>query len=308
MLTVRFQDFWSGFQPYDFFMPLLERSLGQPLRIVESDRAVVDIAMQSVFPSTTRALSERVMSKVARTAHREPPELRGPARLKLWFTGENIRPPVEGFDLTLSFDVDSYAGKNAYLPLFTTRAAESEFAKPSEGERLLGIRTNRGVLHQSRSMQTSQRPNFACLILSNPEPTRLRMARELARLGSVDIYGPAVGRPLRAKVDVAHRYRYIICFENSFYPGYVTEKVLDAWLLGCIPLWAGFDQARLLNPASYLNLWDFESMAAMVERIAELEDSPEDIDAIAGQPLLTSPLDVSGVEHQIRQAWQRVSA
>jgi hypothetical protein len=307
MLTVRFQDFWSGFQPSDFFQPLLERSLGQPLQVVHSNRMAVDVSVQSVFPSVTRAVAERGFRKAARIAGREPLALRGPARLKLWFTGENIRPPVDGFDLTLSFDVDTYSGSNSYLPLFVTRAAACESSKTSEGAKYLGSPVDGGVLHEVRAMETSQRPNFACLILSNPEPTRLRMARELARIAPVDIYGPAVGRPLRTKAEVANRYRYIICFENSFYPGYVTEKILDAWLLGCIPLWAGFDRARLLNPAAYINLWDFADMDAMVERIAELERSPESIDVMAGQPLLNRPLDVSGVEDQIKRAWQRVS-
>lgn len=307
MLTVRFEDFWHGFDPEDFFLPLLRRSLGSDLRTEQSDLSPVDISLQSVFPGFPRSIAQRIARKGSRILRTNPPTLRGRAKLKLWFTGENTRPPVDGFDLTLSFDTDTYDGRNLYLPLILTRAAEVERGIHGEGSRLLGDLHEPGSLHATRPTATSQRPGFACLIMSNPEPTRIRMARALSHVGQVDLYGPAVGKPLRTKAEVAHRYRFIICFENAYYPGYVTEKILDAWLLRCVPLWAGFDRAGILNRQAFLNLWDFPDMNTFVERVAELDASAEQIDSITSEGLLNRPLDLTGIEQQIRAAWQRVS-
>ena len=40
---------------------------------------------------------------------------------------------------------------------------------------------------------------------------------------------------------VARNYRYFLCFENDLYPGYVTEKPIEAWASGSVPLWRGID-------------------------------------------------------------------
>lgn len=48
----------------------------------------------------------------------------------------------------------------------------------------------------------------------------------------------------REKQRVLSRYRYNIAVENSFYPAYVSEKIVDAVLAGCVPVYAGGDLDR----------------------------------------------------------------
>jgi hypothetical protein len=304
VLTVRFEGFWPEFRPADFFVPLLERALGETFAVRRSMSASVDVRIRSVFPSASRLLAERIARKGAKTLHRRAPELHGPARLNLWFTGENVRPPVGQYDLTLSFDTDTYEGTNAYLPLVLVRTEAFGRNRSSEGDRRLGLKVYLDELQEARNLESALRPRFACLILSNPEPTRLRMAQELGRIAQVDIFGPTVGRPIPTKAEVAHQYRFIICFENSFFPGYITEKVLDAWALGCVPLWAGLDRRRLLNPEAVVNLWDFSSMAAMVDRVAELETEPAALNRIVNSPLLKATDVLDEVEAAIRRVWE----
>ena len=135
----------------------------------------------------------------------------------------------------------------------------------------------------------------------------MRMARALSEVGQVDLFGPAVGKRLANKALVARDYRYMICFENAFAPGYVTEKPLDAWILGCVPLWAGLDSAQLLNPNAVWNLLDFTSMETMVGAVAQLEDRPERINEITGSPLLRRPADLESAKEAVRNAWLRVA-
>eukprot|EP00614_Pseudopedinella_elastica_P011199 CAMPEP_0172605350 /NCGR_PEP_ID=MMETSP1068-20121228/25591_1 /TAXON_ID=35684 /ORGANISM="Pseudopedinella elastica, Strain CCMP716" /LENGTH=418 /DNA_ID=CAMNT_0013407727 /DNA_START=310 /DNA_END=1566 /DNA_ORIENTATION=+ len=55
-------------------------------------------------------------------------------------------------------------------------------------------------------------------------------------------------------VEVYKAYRFVICFENSRIGGYVTEKIVSAFLAGSIPIYLGApDIEAHFNPASFVN-------------------------------------------------------
>jgi hypothetical protein len=41
------------------------------------------------------------------------------------------------------------------------------------------------------------------------------------------------------KIQVLSQYKFALCFENCVFPGYVTEKIFDCFLAGCIPIYFG---------------------------------------------------------------------
>lgn len=247
-VRVSFNDFWPGFSPYAFFLPFVSQALCAS--VVLSDRMDADLSFTSVFQSYP------TLRRGARWLARKSGWFRSPramstqrARKHIWYTGENQRPPLEDFDLSYSFDVDSYGGTNVYLPLILTGLdwfVDGQVANSLEGKRA-GKTTTPSMAWKQRETDVAERMEFACAFIGNPEPTRLRAIQELSKIGQVDVYGTAVNRPVREKFSVAKRYRYMLCFENDLYPGYITEKPLDAWIGGCIPLWRGIDSAGLLN-------------------------------------------------------------
>ena len=307
MISVRFEDFWPGFQPHDFLLPLFEEALGQPIEVEQRLFASVDIRVRSVFTPRAKRFTERLIRKGSRILERKPKQLHGPGRLNIWFTGENVRPPVSGFDLTFSYDVDDYGGSNVYLPLAVTRLDWWTMDRDGAEARRTGIKANPSLVHKQRSSVTSSRPKFACAFLSNPEPTRMRAITMLSEIGQVDAFGPAFGRPIPSKAGVAENYRHFICFENDLFPGYITEKVVDAWLLQCVPLWWGLDKARLLNEAAIVNASDFTDLASFVEAVARLDEDADRIDSIASAPLFAQPATLVPATNAIRETWTRVS-
>lgn len=174
------------------------------------------------------------------TAPNVPAQALPDAALSIWFTGENIRPPLleQGWDLTLSFDPNSEVSGNLYLPLWWFMLPE--LLAPIKGtysaENRLGRELSVAELLAPRSATPADRPGFACAIFRNAEPKRLEAIRALRTLGQVDVYGSGNGREVATKAEVLREYRFCICFENDVYPGYVTEKVFDAWAGGCIPV------------------------------------------------------------------------
>jgi hypothetical protein len=132
---------------------------------------------------------------------------------------------------------------------------------------------------------------FVSSFINNPHPTRLRAIFELSKIGKVGVYGRSVGNYVEDKIGTAGEYWFNLCFENDLYPGYVTEKVLEAWLAGTVPLYWGLDSAGILNPKAIVNLNDFKSLKEFMEYVKFLEENPEKMIEIINQPLILKDFD-----------------
>lgn len=69
---------------------------------------------------------------------------------------------------------------------------------------------------------------------------------------------------LRAKRAVLSHYRFAICFENTIFPGYLTEKLFDCLLAGCIPIyWGDPTVTEQLPPACLIDYRQFDDLAEL---------------------------------------------
>jgi len=279
MNSVRFLNFWKDFNQNDnIFLDMLQENLG-PVDVNPKERYNVDFEFSSVFLKRNELISKKVSSLLHRTLQSEPALAavhetnqkisRGMAKRRIWYTGENVRPPITaGFDGFLSFDQDNYGGKNAYLPLWWLRLNWSGDTKFSQQvgaavdmNRLLG---HREVRHK--------KTKFACAFVGNPHPVRLHFIEMLKRIGNVDVYGNYVGKPVANKYDIAKDYKYSVCFENDHFPGYITEKLIDAYLTETIPLyWGNLGNDNVINRTSFVNLADYNSIDDCIQSISQID-------------------------------------
>jgi hypothetical protein len=205
----------------------------------------------------------------------------------IWWTGENIRPPLEQkFHHFVSFDQDRHSGRNTYFPLFYIEAT-----LPSAGtlERVGLSSFDASQLLKPRLVRHSDFDSrkLACVFINNPEPTRLAAIRELSKYGQVDVYGRYSDRPVGSKFAIAANYKFVLCFENDLYPGYVTEKLLDAYLCDVVPLyWGDLGREPHINRKSFLNLKDFPSLEEFAKVVANMD--ADHYYEIYSQPLLES--------------------
>lgn len=193
----------------------------------------------------------------------------------MWFAAENVRPPFEGdWSAFLSFETDSLQGRNAYLPLWLLDLADfNDFGDL----RLQDLLTTRAA--------DPDREGFACAFIGNPEPMRLHAVNQLSQIGPVDVFGRAVGRPVPSRAQVARSYRYVLCFENDVYPGYVTEKVLEGARTGCVPLYRGGDLDGIFNRDARIDCTPPQSLQDLVMEVTRLEACYEE-----RVQMLTSPV------------------
>lgn len=68
------------------------------------------------------------------------------------------------------------------------------------------------------------------------------------------------------------QFKFVIAFENSQIRGYVSEKIINPFLAGCIPIYLGADDIDdHINPESFINVSKYENFQACLDDIAELE-------------------------------------
>jgi hypothetical protein len=64
--------------------------------------------------------------------------------------------------------------------------------------------------------------------------------------------------------------------ENTYAPGYTTEKILEAFASNCIPIYYGDPLAvQDFNPKAFINAHDFDNMDALMQRVKEIDTNDE---------------------------------
>lgn len=130
---------------------------------------------------------------------------------------------------------------------------------------------------------------------------RLRAIHAFSELDDFDLYGegwdmphPAVASPLHAaagrvyrgtvddKLSLLAKYRFALAFENSRYPGYITEKLFDCFFARCIPIYSGApDVALYVPPSTFIDVRQFASYGELERFLRALteEDARRYLDA-----------------------------
>lgn len=284
---------WEGFIPHSNpLLPILEAAVPTSWKAVTDPRREVDLEIGSVYPSKIEIFSSLVKGTVLRGRPNNPVDVReaysppgksANAQIGIWYTPENRRPPNSGWDAYLSFDPDSWP-HNAYLPFWQLNS--DLFG--GRGRGLLGESLEIDTMTEARDARPSKRDKFCCAIIRNPDPVRLRAISALEQVGRVDVFGPYARRPVPSKAEVLRKYRFALVFENDLYPGYVTEKVFDAWQCETLPLYWGLDSHGYLNKKAILNLADMTGPDEWLQRVTELESDPTLLDEMASRPILLS--------------------
>ena len=89
-----------------------------------------------------------------------------------------------------------------------------------------------------------------------------------------------------------------MAFENDLYPGYVTEKIFDAWLNKTIPIWRGLDSEEYLNREAFVDVTSlsFPSIFSIMQEIASSSDI---YDSYVSSPILKRRFDFNELINKI---------
>ena len=93
-----------------------------------------------------------------------------------------------------------------------------------------------------------------------------------------------------SKADFQRKCKFTLCFESTNHYGFVTEKIMDAFYADTIPVYYGSPTAaEIFNKDAFINVADYESFDAAIEKIKELDQDDEKYLAMLRQPILVNP-------------------
>ena len=240
-IYVKYMDFWPAFElsRFDVHRILLER-----YDVVQSDTP--DYVIFGEFGGENYGIENRINC------------------VKLFLTIENRGP---------NFDNTDYAIGIHYI-----ENGDRYFRKPTETHQLSAIQTVYNVTQVKNIDIPSKK--FCAWVVSNGGGTeRNHFFDKLSEYKVVDSGGSFrnnVGGPVGDKLEFLSHYKFSICFENSKTQGYISEKLVDAFEAGTIPIYFGDDSVKkLINSKSYIHVNDINDFNKKIDLIKKIDQDDD---------------------------------
>jgi hypothetical protein len=233
--------------------------------------------------------------------------------ITLFHTAENLRHNHIKADFAISYDLDIDSDRHFRLPYWMEMIDWSH-------EGLVGNRNPRyGALLKLERLQAPlgdqflKRAQKAVLISSHLQEPRAACLSALQELMPVDGMGPYFNKDIKhhhtsnfLKKQILQEYAFNLCPENGMYPGYVTEKIPEAFAAGCLPITFVDESVSVdFNSKAFMNLAPM--LGNNFEKMDELLSSKSHLDNYAQQPLLIDGLTILGLQKFVRNIINRAT-
>ena len=198
--------------------------------------------------------------------------------VKIFYTGENQRPNDYKCEYSISFDHDIMNGKNYRLPLYVLYDYDNHF-------RTVPV-PNIDTIHRKIS-DLNEEKGFCSFVVKNGGcEKRNQWFHKLNDYKPVSSGGPLFNNigyilsrgedGIAEKIKFLNAHKFNLCFENSSYPGYATEKLYEALCAKTIPIYWGSPTIECdFNPKAFLNWHDYQDDDLFFEVIKEVDETPE---------------------------------
>ena len=278
------------------------QSDGREVGVVSKRKVYCDIEFISVYKPLREKIGDRFRDfKIGRSPddlHEDrlnpreyDPQSRN-FRRRIWYTPENVRPPIQNsLHGSLSFDQDQFGGKNLYCPSWYGEVGLSDLRFSREQ----GVIWPSGNLLSARTLVN--KPNQFCSTNSGHlNSFHSHVISLLKEFGSVDTFSDQFLETIQGRNKVMQKYQFILCSEIDIYPGYVTKVLLQAYLAGAVPLYIGdLGNDSNINRKSFINVLDFPTLRDFTSYLNTIDDKT--YRQIYEQPFLRSLPDVTKIRN-----------
>lgn len=225
------------------------------------------------------------------------------AKLGQWdyfITGENRENCIDLATKCIGFRLPQTAGEIRF-PYWQWYLTWNGYEKlpPYErfGERLSIeklMRPIQDVFEVTSSDDFEQPASKAVLLTSHFKRHRRRLWRMTEKVMGCDAFGRKIRPTTLSKKDLLANYSFNLCPENRVGEGYITEKIPEAFLCGCIPITYCHpsDLVRDFNPAAVINLYG-ASKRQSISLLREVSTNYKLFKALRSEPLLLKRPSIS---------------
>lgn len=206
--------------------------------------------------------------------------------IKVFYTGENARPWEYRCHYSISFDHHEADGKNYRLPLWVIYDYDNCHRNVPNAS---NINRSPSDLLQKKEFCSFVVKNEGCQ-KRNDWFHKLNAYKPVASGGplynNIGYILPRGEQSVAAKLEFLNKYKFNLCFENSSYPGYATEKLYEALCAKTVPIYWGSPTIECdFNTKAFINWHDYGNDDDFFEAIKEVDETPELYEEMYLQPM-----------------------
>lgn len=210
--------------------------------------------------------------------------------VKIFFTGENQCPDFNLCDYALGFEYLDFGDRYIRFPLWALY--------PNDTEPML-------TKHLHADIQ--DKTEFCSIVVSNPHGNEARAkfmellsAYKLVRSGGR--WKNNVGGPVADKTAFQKKHKFSFAFENTSYPGYTTEKLVQSFAAQTVPIYWGDPRvAETFNTDALINCNDYPDWASVVERVKEIDQDDALWQKMIETPAMKDPKIVERTREEVKE-------
>jgi hypothetical protein len=201
--------------------------------------------------------------------------------IKIAYFTENILPDFNFADYAIGHAHFSYLDRYLRIPFYFLN-------------KLLSIKIKNIEIIRKQLIKSSIKKKFAAAVISNNRTGstdffRLEFINELNKYKKVDLggtYNNNVGK-IKDKIKFLRNYKFSIAMENSEGDGYLTEKIIDSFESGTIPIYYGdYMVEEYINPKAYILIRNKKDLKKKIEYIKKLDNNDKLYKKILNENLL----------------------
>lgn len=188
--------------------------------------------------------------------------------IRIFYTSECITPNFNECDYAIGFDRLEFRDRYMRIPLYQLFQYRENYNKIK----------NRSVISHD---EIKQKKHFCNFVYSNcfANDVRTIIYEKLSKYKHIisgGRYKNNIGGCVKDKLAFQSTCKFSIAFENTSYDGYVTEKIMEAFAAGTVPIYYGDPRiSEEFNPESFINAHEFKNLDEVVEYV-KLIDGDDD--------------------------------
>ena len=254
-IQIAFTDFWNSFDPYNnYFINILKKDYDVE---VVNEISKVQYLFFSCFGY------EHLKYNC----------------IKIFYTGENFVPDFNLCDYAIGFEHMDYGDRYIRMPLYLVDFRD-------DYEHMLAIRDS-----------IKPRQKFCSFVATNnaeADGMRKKIFDKLSEYKKIDAGGRYlnnIGQPdgIEDKQKFQEQYRFSLAIENSSHSGYCTEKIVQAFASGTIPIYWGDPRVgEYFNEKAFINCNKYETIADIVGEVRRIDSNEEVYNEMIKEPVVNT--------------------
>ena len=278
ILKIKFVDFWSG---SNYLKNIIENTLKQFFKITYSEIPDILIYSNDGIEHQNQKYKKCV---------------------KIYYNGENNSRLYNFNDCNIYLGYDVFSKTKINYKHYHWMIFLKDFINTKLVSTISKNIFNYSYILPRNKLYSIDKKKFCCFLVSNGKnKIRNNFFWELSKYKKIDS-GGSLFNNINTKISLdpskrdeetkkwISQYKFMITFENSSVPNYLTEKIIQAYSYGAIPIyWGDPNVTNLVNPKCFINYYDYNDFSKLIEAVKRIDNDDKLYLNMYNQPFFKNP-------------------